>query len=315
MKDYRQILVGIDFSPGCLAAVRAAVRLAKHHGTPVTALHVVDPKLAGAMKEAHHSTDADVSRHIMESVHALLAKAGTDPQTVKVELRVGHPFLALVDACHRLKADLLVLGTRGTEHGPNQVGAIAGKCVRKAPADVLLVREGKVGPFEKITVCVDLSETSAKAVRAARDVADDDKAPLDCLFIFQSALAMSMDYAGYVPPLPDQSGESAEAWRLDLDKFVKPILQDSRDLKWRPLVIERINIRDAIYEHVRDSKSDLVVLGTRGKTDLRTFLMGTTAEKIVTHAPCSILAVKPDHFSFSEASAGSLFPPATVPMG
>jgi universal stress protein E len=313
MKSYRQILVGIDFSPGCLAALRAAVRLAARHGTPVTALHVIDPKLAGAMKEAHHSTDADVNRHVRESVHALLAKAGTDPQAVKVELQIGHPFLALVDACHRLKADLLVLGTRGTEHGPNQVGAIAARCVRKAPADVLLVREGKAGAFQHVTACVDLSETSAKAVRAARDVAEDDKAPLDCLFIYQSALAMSMDYAGFVPPLPDQSGENAEAWRQDLEKFVQPILRTAEGLKWRSLVLERINIREALYAHVRDSKSDLVVLGTRGKTDLRTLIMGTTAERIVTHAPCSILAVKPDGFVFP--SEESLLPPATVPMG
>jgi universal stress protein E len=314
MKSYRHILVGIDFSPGCLAAVRAAVRLAARHATPVTALHVMDPKLASAMKEAHHSTDADVFKHVMDSIHALLAKAETNPQTVKVEIQVGHPFLALVDACQRHQADLLVLGTRGTEHGPNQVGSIAAKCVRKAPADVLLVREGKVGPFEQITACVDLSETSAKAVRAARMIAEGDKAPLDCLFIYQSALAMSLDYAGFVPPLPDQSGESAESWRKELESFVKPILQDAQGLKWRSLVLERINIRETIFDHVRESKSDLVVLGTRGKNDLRTLFMGTTAEKIVTHAPCSILAVKPDNFHYPTES-GSLLPPATVPIG
>ena len=37
-----------------------------------------------------------------------------------------------------------------------------------------------------------------------------------------------------------------------------------------------------------------VVLGTRGKTGLRELLIGTTAEKIVANAPCSILAVKPE---------------------
>jgi universal stress protein E len=312
MKSYRHILVGIDFSPGCLAAVRVAARIASRHGTPVTALHVIDPKLAAAMKEAHHATDVDVFKHVTESVHALLAKAETDAKSVKVELQVGHPFLALMDACHRHQADLLVLGTRGTEHDPNQIGAIAAKCVRKAPADVLLVREGKVGPFEQITACVDLSETSAKAVRAARAIAEDDKAPLDCLFIYQSAIAMSLDYGGFAPPLPIDSGESAESWRKDLDEFLQPLLRTSDGLKWRSLVIERVNVRDAIYEHVRGSKTDLVVLGTRGKTDLRALIMGTTAEKIVTHAPCSILAVKPDGFVYPSPEA--IFPPVAVPM-
>jgi nucleotide-binding universal stress UspA family protein len=312
MKPYSHILVGIDFSPGCIAAVRAAARLAGHHGTPVTALHVIDAKLAGAMKEAHHTTDEDVYKHVDESVRALLAKAEVDERAVKVELRIGHPYLVLMDACQRHQSGLLVLGTRGTEHGPNEIGAIAAKCVRKAPADVLLVREGKVGPFQHITACVDLSETSAKAVRAARLVAEKDKADLDCLFIYQSAIAMSLDYGGFVPPLPVDSGESAEGWRKDLDAFVQPLLRSAEGLQWRSLVLERINVREAIYDHVRESRTDLVVLGTRGKTDLRTLIMGTTAEKIVSHAPCSILAVKPD--DFAPPISEPLLPPATVPM-
>ena len=59
-------------------------------------------------------------------------------------------------------------------------------------------------------------------------------------------------------------------------------------------VMERVNIREAIVDHVNERKADLVVLGTRGKTGLRELLIGTTAEKVVSNAPCSILAVKPD---------------------
>lgn len=313
MKTYRHIIVGIDFSPASRAALQAAVRIAAYNATPVTAVHVIDPKLAGAMKEAHHSTDADVIKHVSASVHDFLMKSEAGTQSVNVELDVGHAFLSMVDACKRHDADLLVLGTRGTEHGPNQIGAVAAKCVRKAPADVLLVREDKHSPFKHITACVDMSETSAKAVRAARLVAEHDKAAVDCLFVYQSALALSMDYGGFVPALPVNSGEATEGWKKDLDDFVQPLLRTAEGVEWNTLVVERINIREAILEHIRDSKTDLVVLGTRGKTDLRTLFMGTTAEKIVTHATCSILAVKPDDFVYPPPEA-DLLPPATVPM-
>lgn len=312
MKNYRHIVIGIDFSPACLAAVRTAARIAAPHGTPVTALHVVDPKLAGAMKEGHHAADEEVLKHITDSVRAFLTKSDAGTEAVGIELAIGHPYLGLVEGCRRHKADLLVLGTRGTEHGPNQIGAVAAKCVRKAPADVLLVREGKIGPFSHITACVDLSETSAKAVRAARSLAEDDKAALDCLFVYQSALALSMDYGGFMPALPLPSGETAEAWQKELDAFVQPLLRTAEELNARTILLERINIREAIYEHIRDSKTDLVVLGTRGKSDLRSLFMGTTAEKIVTHAPCSVLAVKPD--GFADAGPESLLPPATMPL-
>jgi nucleotide-binding universal stress UspA family protein len=298
MKNYRHILVGIDFSFASLAAAQTAARLAARHGTPVTAVHVIDPTLAAAMRDAHHSTEEDVFKHISASVHAFLAKSEASSQITKLELYVGHPFAELVDACHRHQGDLLVLGTRGTAHGPNQIGAIAAKCVRKAPADVLLVREEKHQPFQHITACVDLSETSAKAVRAARYIAEDDEAWLDCLFVHQSALLMSLDYSGFVPALPIDTDETAAACKKELDQFVQPLLRTAEGLGWQTVTVERLNIREAILEHIGASRTDLVVLGTRGKTDLRTLLMGTTAERIVTHAPCSILAVKPDGFVY-----------------
>lgn len=297
MKSYRHIVIGIDFSPACLAAVRTAVRIASHHGSAVTALHVVDPEVAGAMKEAHQATDEEVLKHISASVQNFLTKSDAGTQGVRVELDIGHPFLALVKGCRRHGADLLVLGTRGTEHGPNQIGAVAAKCVRKAPADVLLVREGAAHPFRHITACVDLSETSAKAVRAARLLAEDEGARLDCLHVYQSALALSMDYGGLMPALPLPSNETPEVWQKELDAFLEPLLRTAKGLKTSALVMESLNIREAIYEHLRETKSDLVVLGTRGKSDLRALIMGTTAEKVVTHAPCSVLAVKPDGFA------------------
>src|SRR5688572_26728622 len=107
MKSYRHILVGIDFSAACLSALKTAVRLAAQHGTPLTAIHVVDPKLAGVVKEAHNASDDEVLQHISHSVHAFLAKSDAGTQRVKVELDVGHPFLCLVAACERHHADLL----------------------------------------------------------------------------------------------------------------------------------------------------------------------------------------------------------------
>jgi nucleotide-binding universal stress UspA family protein len=39
---------------------------------------------------------------------------------------------------------------------------------------------------------------------------------------------------------------------------------------------------------------DLCVIGTEGRSGLRRFLLGSVAEKVVRHAPCSVLAIHPD---------------------
>jgi universal stress protein E len=307
MKTYQHIIVGLDFSPASRAALRTAVRFASFSGTPVTAVHVMDPRLATAIKEAHGFSDEALYEHVSESAKTFMTQSDAGTQLVKVEIDMGHPLEKLSAACQRHQAGLLVLGTRGTEHGPNQIGAVAVKCLRKAPADVLLVREELTTPFRRITACVDFSETSAKAVRAARVIAEHDHSDLSCLFIYQSALALSLDYGGFMSQLPVLDNDASENWEKEVHGFVEPLLRTSEGLDWKCKVMERVNIRNAIMEHIAATRTDLVVLGTRGKSDLRTLFIGTTAEIIVSHAPCSILAVKPENFREPD------LPPAATP--
>ena len=51
-----------------------------------------------------------------------------------------------------------------------------------------------------------------------------------------------------------------------------------------------------ITEFTKQVDGALVVLGTRGRTNLRDVLLGSTAERVVRDAPCSILAVRPEGF-------------------
>jgi len=301
MKTYHHVVVGVDFSPASGAALRTALRLAAIDATPVTVLHVVDPNLASAIKEAHHFSDDDVMKHINDRVQAFIQESqdGAEVPLVNMAIEFGHPYRAIYSTCEKHLADLLVLGTRGTEHGPNHIGAVAAKCARKIPADVLLVREELTGAYQHITVCVDFSDTAAHAVRSALFIAEHDKARLDALYVHQSTLAMSLDYGGFLPPMPDIEISTQASLKEELDHFLKPLVESSAVPAFRSIVLDRVNIREAIVDHIKAEKSDLVVLGTRGKTDLRTLLIGTTAERIVNHAPCSVLAVKPEVMAYA----------------
>ena len=47
-----------------------------------------------------------------------------------------------------------------------------------------------------------------------------------------------------------------------------------------------------IVELARKKKADLIVLPTHGHTGLKHIYLGSTAEKVVRHAPCSVLVVR-----------------------
>ena len=49
---------------------------------------------------------------------------------------------------------------------------------------------------------------------------------------------------------------------------------------------------EAIVAKARDWKSDVIVMGTHGKTGLMRLLMGSTTERVIGSAPCNVLVVR-----------------------
>jgi universal stress protein A len=49
---------------------------------------------------------------------------------------------------------------------------------------------------------------------------------------------------------------------------------------------------DRIVELARSEACDLIVIGTHGRTGLRHAFLGSVAEKVIRHAPCSVLVVR-----------------------
>ncbi len=296
MKAYSKILAAIDFTPSCRNGLREAVRLASTHQATLTAVHVLDEFLVHELKKALSLDKSAIREEWTTRLRKFVDDSDLGTAHVQVEVRIGHPFAELAEACRDHETDLLVMGARGSRDEPGRVGAIAAKCVRKAPADVLLVRDDALGPHKQVLACVDLSENSAKAVKHALRLAKQDGATLTCLFVYQSVMLMSLDYGGMaVPVSPLISDEvTLQTWREDLRQFIEPLAAEVPEVAVNPVVLERVNVREAILDHVKEIHADLVVLSTRGKSGLRELLIGTTAEKIVAHAPCSILVVKPD---------------------
>ncbi len=49
---------------------------------------------------------------------------------------------------------------------------------------------------------------------------------------------------------------------------------------------------DEIVQVAKDEKADLIVIGSRGLAGKTSSFLGSTASKVVTYAPCSVLVVK-----------------------
>lgn len=58
------------------------------------------------------------------------------------------------------------------------------------------------------------------------------------------------------------------------------------------LVVQGNSPAQAIVEQAEESGVDLIVMGSKGKSNLERFLTGSVAQSVATHSKCSLLIVK-----------------------
>lgn len=130
----------------------------------------------------------------------------------------------------------------------------------------------------------DFSEQSASAFDLAYSLARDRCARLIVLHVFSSPLAT---FGGIeaVPPGPEEM--NTEAAKRQLAAVQCPDV--SVPFERRLIVGEPA---DAIVHVAAETRSDLIVMGTHGRSGLARLLMGSVAESVLRNATCPVLTVK-----------------------
>lgn len=297
MDRIRSIVVGIDFTPCSKSALRQALRIADWNRGKLVAVHALDPLLAAELElflqESSRQPSGparpeplvdEVTREWEEFAGSVEAASRT-PFFVDVD----NPLASMTKRVALHNADLLVLGTHGQSSG-SATGALASACVRRAGSKVLLVREDQPHAFKNVVVCVDFSDTSRLALSQGVRVALQDEAFLHVVHVFEMPWKPLRRGA---PESPEVERRYRHALPIRLRDFTAPHTHEMGYLEPEYAVIEDPSHGDAIARYVKDLASPLVVLGTRGHTSMHDLLVGSTAERVVGAAPCSILAIRP----------------------
>jgi universal stress protein A len=156
------------------------------------------------------------------------------------------------------------------------------------PAAALAPLQFKIG---RILVPVDFSECAQTALRYALGLAAQFEAELTLVHVVEQIV-----YPGdwMYPPLAlsdfatekrDQVLEKMKSLVKSPDGNVRHIVRVGR--AWQEVI-----------ELAKENKTDLIVLATHGYTGLKHVLLGSVAEKILRHAPCPVLTVRPDERDF-----------------
>jgi nucleotide-binding universal stress UspA family protein len=157
--------------------------------------------------------------------------------------------------------------------------------------------------FTKILCPVDLSSFSLDALRVAAQIAERDDATLDVLHVVHNPFDEL-----YMTGLTQTDPALFDSYAIEPQhraKFLR-ITEDHAEVLLkqycRPIVGHYAKVRfhirkgdpfEAILDGTEDFLTDLVVMATHGRTGLKRLVIGNVAEKVVRHAKCAVLTVKP----------------------
>lgn len=290
MNRLQNILLGTDFSPGAKAALQQASRVADWNNAKLHVLHVVNVLALREYSELFQVpfqlVEKEAAQHSCEHLKQWIARSGVSVQGVS---KIGMPLEEILNRVTESQANLLVLGLRGESTVQNEAGLLALKCLRKAPTKVMLVHEQHAGPFRDVVCCVDFSETSREAVEQARHVGQQDGSWIHFIHVHSSSWQGLQFHWEENQPLAERTNQ----YRALLLERLKQFVGDVSGLNAWFEIIESEVVAHGISEYAHRAGTDLLILGSKGQSNLKVLVLGSTVERLVRQIPCSILVVRP----------------------
>jgi len=148
--------------------------------------------------------------------------------------------------------------------------------------------------FDNILVAVDGSPTSIQAQELTAEIAKKFKSKVTVMHV------VAHDFLGWKMQ-PKSFTMSETVVKEITGHFLQQgrgvmgsaeMLFKEEGIKAKTILDEYADPAEAIIQEVGKGKYDLVVIGNRGESEVETFSLGSVADKITTHAPCSVLIVK-----------------------
>jgi nucleotide-binding universal stress UspA family protein len=136
----------------------------------------------------------------------------------------------------------------------------------------------------KVLVATDGSEHSMKAVQRALELAEKQGAQVTLMAVAYYAA----DYLEGMPPNIQEKLEDEAKAALKKGKA----LFDAKNLPVETVMEAGLVPANLIIAKAQDGKFDRIVIGSTGMNALERILMGSTAAKVVAHAPCEVTVVR-----------------------
>lgn len=292
------VVAACDFSTNAALATERAQSIAQRHGARLVLAHAFAPISSSRVDLSLLPPQFEV-----DSVEALMRRLEEEAAVLADGIKVypkierGAPAATLVQLAQDENADLIVVGSRGLsgfEH--TMLGSTAESVVGHASCPVLVVHENDVAPLAppgRVLLPTDLTsdvEAVADSLERIFGVQDQNGDPLRVI----------LGHADRIPPLLQPALKTLTG--VDLLPFSQIEAELNKRLE---LPAEKLRERgfDACVEAREGEPAgtiiamagsedvDLIAMATHSRSGISKLLLGSTARRVVQHAPCPVLTV------------------------
>ncbi len=275
----KNILVTTDLSSRSDRAILRALKLARSYEARLTILHVVD-------EDSPETLHKDLMIVAKKEILAVL-DGKTQKVDYKIEVVVGVPHVEVLQATIKTKADLIVLGLhRHTNKDGLMIGKVIERVVKGSLKPVLVVKDRSESEYKKILVAVDFNSHSKNSLKSA-------------LSLFPEA-NFTLIHSYYMPFLGGMGVSSLEndhreSCEEEMNSIMKEAVSDlgksgKENAKYKVKnKLEKGSIVDVLNKEVPYSKSQLLVIGTHGRSGIARLVSLNVAETFLIDPPCDIL--------------------------
>ena len=305
-----KVLIGVDFSRDSKGAIRFLSGMQLPSVSDISFVHVI--KGSKELQALCQSVDFEKGirtvrqqsrAHALKHLHRLQKVLTQDNLTLHSVVREGNPGEELESLSTKDGKDLVVLGTRGlTGIKRFLLGSVSERVLHNAPCSVLIVR-GPARWFQRglrILMAVDNSAEAKTVLQFLNQWQFPENSELVLFHVIEPFdYRVVQDNYGIVK-LGEQEEVSlgkCEKERLRyLEKSRKALFQEAR----KKLNIKKVKggslssgvAAEEILKAAQRFRSDLIVLGSRNLRGITRTFSGSVSQKVVRHAPCSVLVVR-----------------------
>lgn len=305
MKRFQNILVAVDTHFEEHPALEWGVRLAERNQAKLRIIDVLPElhwysKLAYSDAESKWRTLAESKQKELDALAEPVRKQGLD---VTTRVLLGKTSYSIIHEVLQEGHDLVVRVTKGAHsRRTGFFGTTSMRLLRKCPCAVWLVRTDTKPRFTRVLAAIDpdphdvtRDAMNHMIMELGQSVAEYENGRLDVVHawkVFGAHLLKSR----YEPHEFEEMESKVQSGVAEaLDHFLSRHGLTHRNERVH-LLCDELGAGHAIAQLAATEQIDLVVMGTIARTGLQGALMGNTAEQVLDHINCSVLAIKPDTF-------------------